>query len=205
MVEKIKIKKELTEVEFEQVLAEFQESILKQENTDDLSQSFQELVKKITPAKEVHLLIFSEIGKRLKTVTLEKNITIDISSSKGILVRCCQIKEALFSNDVARDPHYHKETDNFLDYPLKNLLVVPLLNEDKEILALIWAGIPKKDWNQYMQSDIKYMMQVPVLNEKMIQEEDPEEEMIQIKELQEEAGQESTTSMAKRLKSWLFK
>ncbi len=205
MVEKIKIKKELTEVEFEQVLAEFQESILKQENTDDLSQSFQELVKKITPAKEVHLLIFSEIGKTLETVTLEKNITIDISSSKGILARCTQTKEALFSNDVARDPHYHKETDNFLDYPLKNLLVVPLLNEDKEILALIWAGIPKKDWNQYMQSDIKYMMQVPVLNEKMIQEEDPEEEMIQIKELQEEAGQESTTSMAKRLKSWLFK
>ena len=206
MAEKIKIKNELTETEFKQILAEFQESIKKQENALDLGKSFQELVKKITPAKEVHLLIVSEAGKTLETVTLEKNITIDISASKSILTKCYQTKEALFSNDIASDTHYNKEIDNFLDYPLKNLLVVPLLNDDKEILGLIWAGIPQKDWNQYMQSDIEYMMEVSVLNETMILEaEDPQEEVIQAEELQKEADQESTPSMVKRLKSWLFR
>jgi len=171
MVEKIEIKKELTEIEFEQILAEFQESILNQKNTDELSRSFQELVKKITPAKEVYLLLLSETGKTLETVTLEKSLTIDISSSKSILSKSYQIKEALFSNDIERDTDYNKEIDNFLDYPLKNLLIVPLLNAEKEVLGLIWAAIPQKDWNQYMQSDIKYMMQFATLNENMLQNE----------------------------------
>ncbi len=205
MVEKIEIKKELTDVEFNQILTEFQENIVKQKNTDDLNQSFQELIKKITPAKEVHLLIPSATENTLETTTLEKNMTIDISSYKSILAKCYQTKEALFSNDIARDTHYNQEIDNFLDYPLKNLLVVPLFDEDKEILGLIWAGIPQKDWNQYMQRDIEYMMQVPVLNEKMIQEEEPQEETIQAEKFPEEVAHESTTSMVKRLKSWLFK
>jgi len=205
MAEKIEIKKELSEVEFNQILTEFQESIEKQESADDLGQSFQELVKKITPSKEVHLLMPSKTGKTLETVTLKKNMTIDISSSKSILAKCYQTKEALFSNDIARDPHYNKETDNFLAYPLKNLLVVPLLNENKEILGLIWAGIPQKDWNQYMQSDIEYMMQVSVLNEKMVPKEEFQEEKSQPEELQEEVGEESASSMIKRLKSWLFR
>ncbi len=205
MVEKIEIKKELTDVEFNKILTKFQENIEKQENTDDLSRSFQELIKKITPAKEVHLLIPSTTENTLETTTLEKNMTIDISSSKSILAKCYQTKEALFSNDIARDTHYNQEIDNFLDYPLKNLLVVPLLDEDKEIWGLIWAGIPQKDWNQYMQSDIEYMMQVSVLNQKMIKEEESQEEKIQTEEIQEEVEEESTTSMVKRLRSWIFR
>ncbi len=167
----IEIKKELTEVEVEQIFSEFQESIKKQENEYDLGKSFQELVKKITPAKEVHLMIISEPDKILETVTLEKNITIDISSSASMLRKCYHTKEALFSNEIVRDTDYNKEIDNFLAYPLKNLLVVPLQNEEKEILGLIWAGIPQKDWNQYMQSDVKYMMQFSTLNKKMLQKE----------------------------------
>lgn len=206
MVEKIEIKKELTETEFKQILAEFKESIKTQESAYDLGKSFQELVKKVTPAKEVHLMIVQEPNTVLETVTLEKNITIDISSSKSILAKCHQTKEALFSNDIARDIHYNKEIDNFLAYPLKNLLVVPLLNEDKEILGLIWAGIPQKNWNQYMQSDIEYMMQLSVLTEKMIPAaEELQEEKTQEEELQEEADQETTSSMVKRLKTWLFR
>ena len=221
----IEIKKELTEVEVEQIFSEFQESIKKQENEYDLGKSFQELVKKITPAKEVHLMIISEPDKILETVTLEKNITIDISSSESMLRKCYHTKEALFSNDIVRDTDYNKEIDNFLAYSLKNLLVVPLQNEEKEILGLIWAGIPQKDWNQYMQSDVKYMMQFSTLNKKMLQKEIEEiyeeieekideefQEMIEEnieKKVEEEFQKEATlhqpSSMAKKIKSWFFK
>ncbi len=203
MIEKIEIKKELSEAEFNQILKEFRESIEKEENTDSQGQFFQELVKKITPAKEVHLLMPSKTEGVLETVTLEKNITIDIYSSKGMIAKCHQTKEPLFSNDIARDTQYNKETDNFLNYPLKNLLVVPLFNEAEEILGLIWAGIPQKDWNQYMQSDIEYMMQFSVLNEKMIQAEETQEEKSQAEKLQEDVDQKGTSSMVKRLKSWI--
>ena len=225
MAEKIAIKKELTEIEFKKILTAFQESMQKQENANDLGLSFQKLVKKITPAKEVHLLLLSETGKKLKTVTLEKSLTIDISSSKSILSKSYQVKEALFSNDIERDTDYNKEIDNFLNYPLKNLLIVPLLNAEKEVLGLIWAAIPQKDWNQYMQSDVKYMMQFSIVNEKMLQKEIEElheeieekidedfQEMIEEKiekkveeEFQKEATLHQPSSIVKKIKSWLFK
>ncbi len=206
MVGKIGIKKELSQPEFDQILSQFRENRQKYENVKALSSFFTELAKQVIPAQEVHILIFLETGKILQTVTLEKSITIDISSSKSILSRSYQTKKALFSNDVTRDSYYAKEIDNFLEYPLKNLLVVPLLNEDKEILGLIWAAIPEKDLNQYMQSDIEYMMQLSVWDKKIIhQREEFQEEKIEENIGQEEMVQENTSSMVKRLKSWMFR
>ena len=171
----------------------FQKSIEKQTDARYLSKSFQELFKQVTPAKEVQLLLVSEPNKILKTITLEKNITIDISSSKIILAKCYQTKEALFFNDVSRNGDYNQDIDNFLAYPLKNLLLLPLLNIDKEIEGIVWAGISQKDFNQYTPSDIKYMTQVSVLSEKMTTEEE---------EHQEDSKQKSNSYVLARLKSW---
>jgi len=203
MKEKIEIKKELNEKVFHEILVVFQKNIKEEENIYELGKYFQEFVKTITPAKEVHLMIVSESSKTLETVTLEKNITIDISSGRGILAKCYQNKEALFYNDIVRDTCYNEKIDNFLDYHLKNLLVVPLLNKDKDVWGIIWAAIPYKDWNQYMQSDIDYMMQVSQLNKKMIPKEDSQKEKVQI--IEKQFTEENTSSMVKRLKSWLFR
>ena len=192
MAEKIEIKKELTESDFNQIVAEFQKSIQNQDNVDDLGQSFRELVKKITPAKEVHFLLPLEKGRRLETVAVEKNITIDISSSKSLLAKCTQTKEALFSNDISRDTDYNKEIDNFLGYPLKNLLLVPLLLEDNEVMGIIWAAIPQKDLNQYMLSDIKYLVQITA---SCIEE---------LEDIHRKSEQKDSTSVVSKIRSWLF-
>jgi hypothetical protein len=205
MKEKVEIKKELSEIAFKEILAVFQESIKEEENIYELGKYFQEFVKKITPAKEVHLIIVTESSKTLETVTFEKNITIDISSGRGVLAKCYQNKEALFSNDIVRDTYYNEKIDNFLDYSIKNLLVVPLFDKakDKNVWGIIWAAIPYKDWNKYMQSDIDYMMQVSQLNKKMITKKDAQKEKIQV--IEKQFTEKGTSSMVKRLKSWLFR
>lgn len=212
MTGKIEIKKELSETEFQVILIEFQESIKKQKNIDDLNQSFQELVKKITPAKEIHLLIRSEIEHVLETTTLQKNITIDVSSQNSLLRKCYQTKVALFTNDVARDRDYNETLDNFSDYPLKNLLIIPLLTKEGNVLGIIWAAIPKKDWNQYMQSDVKYMMRFSIINEKILKEEmaafhekvDAKYQEEIKEEYHSEANQTQSSSITKKIKSWFF-
>ncbi|RLA76191.1 MAG: hypothetical protein DRG30_03425 [Epsilonproteobacteria bacterium] len=195
MAVNIEIKKELTEEEFTRIYHKFQKSIEKQTDSRYLSKSFQELFKQVTPAKEVQLLLVSEPNKILKTITLEKNIAIDISSSKSILAQCYQAKEALYFNDISRNSDYNPDIDNFLAYPLKNLLLLPLLNIDKEIEGIVWAGISQKDFNQYTPSDIKYMTQVSVLSEKMTTEEE---------EHQEDSNQKSNFYALTKLKSWTW-
>ncbi len=201
MIESIKIKKELREEEFIRISHQFKKSIEKQTDARYLSKSFQGFIKQVTPAKEVQLLLPSKLKKALKTVTLEKNIMIDISSSNSMLAKCYQTKEPLFSNDIELDSDYNKDIDNFLDYPLKNLLLLPLLNADREIEGIIWAGILKEDWSQYTQCDLEYMSQVSVLNENITTEEDEEEHQEKNKE---ESKQDSAPNALKKIKSWLM-
>ncbi len=200
MIEDIKIKKELTKEEFTRICHKFQKSIEKQTDARYLSKSFQELAKQVTPAKKVQLLLVSEPNKMLKTTTLEKNITINISSSKSMLAKCYQTKKALFSNDVKLDNNYNQDIDNFFSCPLKNLLLLPLLNSDNEVEGIVWAGISQEDWNQYTQCDIDYMTQVCMLDEKIT----IEKEEYQKKPKQTKPEQESTQNRMGRLKSWLL-
>ncbi len=200
MIEDIKIKKELTKEEFTRICHKFQKSIEKQTDARYLSKSFQELAKQVTPAKKVQLLLVSEPNKILKTTTLEKNIMINISSSKSMLAKCYQTKKALFSNDVELDSNYNQDIDNFFSCPLKNLLLLPLLNVDGEVEGIVWAGISQEDWNQYTQCDIDYMTQVCILDEKITVEKEEHQE----KPKRKQSKQESAPNTMGRLKSWLL-
>jgi hypothetical protein len=170
------------------------------------------MVKRTIPAKEIHILLISESEKIVETITLSQNIKIDMFTAPSMLLQCYESKEALFSNDIDRDKYYNSKIDNFLDYPLKNLLLTPLLSEENKCLGIIWAVIPKKDLNQYTQLDLRYMTQLSVVNEKMFVDESKKlEENIEVNKSYEEknnnieSDSENNASMVKRLKSWLFK
>jgi len=195
-----KIKKELTQIEFEKILIEFQDIYGNEKTIYDIGKDVVDIVKKIIPAKEVHFLLITDSEKVLETITLSNNIKIDIASSLSMMLQCYESKEAFFSNDIERDIYYKSEIDNFLDYPLKNLLLSPLLTENNQCLGIIWAAIPKKDLNQYMQSDLTYIRQISILDENILAREKKEQ-----KRDREVRDNESTSSVVKRLKSWLFK
>ena len=158
MKTKIEIKKELTQSEVENIITQLH---TKHKNIDNISEfvnALAILVKELTPSKEVY--IFIEKEGMYETLNVNKKLIIDVQTSIGMLSKCCQTKEPLFINDVKRDKNYNAKIDNFFDYPLKNLLLIPLLDKDKEMIGIIWSGIPEGDWNQYIQSDINHMMSV---------------------------------------------
>jgi len=197
MTEKIEIKKELTEKEIQELFALFYKSLQQVKKYSDLETLYRDLIQTITPAKEIYLLKFLTEKHRLTTVSLEKNIYLDISF-KSMLSKCIQTKKAQFSNDIDRDTLYNEEIDNFLNYTLKNLLLIPLYTEDRQILGIIWAAIPQKNLNQYMQSDINHLEKISTLSHSIL-------EQIKPKEKEKKDEKKNKFSVIKKLKSLLFK
>ena len=213
MAKQVKIKKELSEEEFERIYEEFQKQIEECKSIEDTIDMIQMIVKKVTPAQEIFLLNASESGKALAAIVNENYKDIDISKDNSMLAKCYRSREALFSNDIARDTDYNEVIDNFSAYPLKNLLLLPIFNNEKEVSGIIWAAIPQKDINQYMQSDVEYMMRLCALLTQIIEKEQkssksPKKENLEVKESanekKETTNKNNTSSIVKKMRSWLF-
>jgi len=153
------IQKELIQEELDQILVAFQESIKGNIDLDLLLKTLKIFVKEITPAKEIHLLILSNENS-FEISDIENGIPIDLSSSQGMISRCLNRKEPQFTNDVNRYKEYDKKIDNIFDYNLKNLLIMPVQDINNELFAILWAGIPKGDLNQYISADIEHLVQL---------------------------------------------
>lgn len=158
MKTKIEIKKELTLAEVKHIITQFHATHTNIDNISAFAKTLEILVKELTPSKDVYIFIRKE--GIYETLNIKKSLSIDIQSSIGMLSKCYQTKEPLFINDVKRDKNYNAKIDNFFDYPLKNLLLIPLVDKNNEMIGIIWAGIPEGDWNQYIQSDINNLMLV---------------------------------------------
>jgi len=184
------VQKELTQEEFDYVLAAFEKSINDNIDLNLLSRTLETFVKEITPAKEIHLLGFSEKNDSVVS-DIENNIHIDLSSSQGMISTCSKKKEPQITNDVDRYNGYDVKVDNAYDYNLKNLLILPLQDVNENLFAVLWAGIPKGDINQYISRDIEHLTQL--LNKikyVMPQEEDKAKKIDQSEDMYQSALKE---------------
>ena len=152
------IKKEVTKEEFEKLYNSFIEEIQQSENPDQITQILVEYTKALTPAKMVH--VFELKQNHLQTKIQDDIVSIKLDNEKGLIGRCLKTQEPQVTNDIRRDPYYDENIDNTFSYELKNLLIMPLFDEEKKLKALIWAGIPKNDINQFIAKDIKYLQKL---------------------------------------------
>jgi len=202
---KIEIKKELSVSEFDQIISSFKEELRNNTDIESLTRAFNIYIKEITPAKHISLLQLSSPSE-LITIHNGKTITIDISNSKGMLAQCIKTEEPQFTNDIKRHPSYEEKTDNIFDYELKNLLLFPLFDINNKIFAVLWAGIPKGDINQYIAQDIEHIKTlceqityvVPVENNKTETPSIPEPEAVQETPSKEVAAVEKDTKPSQK-------
>jgi GAF domain-containing protein len=109
--------------------------------------------------------------KEFEVITLNKKIPMNIDK-ESIISECYHTKQALIVNDVAQSFLYKEKRDNFLEYTIKDLLVVPVLDDSaqKNILAILWAAIPVGSWNQYTQKDLDYMARFSIFIKRFLQQ-----------------------------------
>jgi len=198
---KKKLSEEVVFSEFKQTLLSYEKQLNEKNDTQSVGLWIEDFVKHVTPAKEVQLLVLNESIKQLETVVLDKKITINISNTSGMLAEVLHTRKALFTNDVNRELKYKEDIDNFLHYPLKSLLIFPLV-EDGNIWGLIWAGIPRKDLHQYIKTDLASLEQMQQLLKKPGQKTDDDPETFKSDVATE--GKLKNTSLITKIKSWFF-
>jgi len=167
----IDIKKELTEEEFKDLVLVCEQNFEQENEIGKIALGCEEKTKEITPAKEAYVLLAKPESKEFEIVTLEKNIPMDIHK-ESILSECYKTKQPLMINDVTRSFLYREQTDNFLDLELKDLLLIPIVDDssEKNVLAIMWAAITFGSWNQYTQRDLDYMTRFSIFIKRFLQE-----------------------------------
>ncbi|MCK5537228.1 MAG: GAF domain-containing protein [Bacteroidales bacterium] len=157
------IKKEIRPEELEEIITNFETTINKYDDNEKIvlfSETVSKTVKEIIPASDVFLLFLRE--NTIFEVVLEESSSehrkeMDISNKIGIISDVYYKKESAYFNQIENIEKYDENIDNVSDTALKNLLLVPILDEEKSVVAIIWAGTHKGNLNQYVKGDLEYM------------------------------------------------
>jgi len=185
IIKNVDIKKELTEEEFKDIVIVCETKFEKESEIDKIALGCEEKTKEITPAKEAFILLPNEEESSFEVVTLQKSIPMNLKS-ESLLSECYKTKQPLIVNDVTRSFLYNEEYDNFLNCELKDLMLIPIVDDSpqKNVLALMWAAITKGSWNQYTQKDLNYMSRFSIFIKRFLQD----QELISEDESKDERG-----------------
>lgn len=184
-IKKIDIKKELTEEEFKEIVIVCEQRFEQEKEIEKIALGCEEKTKEITPAKEAFVLLPHEEAQEFEIITLNKRVPMNLEA-ESIISECYKTKQALIVNDITRSFLYNKTYDNFMNYELKDILLVPIVDDtpDKNILAIMWAAITQGSWNQYTQKDLTYMSRFSIFIKRFLQD----KELIESKYEKEDAG-----------------
>jgi len=174
MIKKIDIKRELSEEEFKEIIFQCESDFLQGNNLPSIASKYAEVAKEITPAKEAHLLLVKLKEQVFQSVTGEMTIPMQ-PEKESILMETYRSKQSLLINDVTRSFLYNKEIDNFLNLPLKDMMLIPIIDESKKknVVAVLWTAITSGSWNQYTQKDLDYMTRFAMFTKRFLLNQNP--------------------------------
>lgn len=175
-MKKVDVKKELSEEEFRKLISSFEHKFKKVDDFSDFTSECEKMTQKITPAKEAFVLIVKPDTQEFELPTLNKKIPMEIEI-ESIISECYKSKQPFLINDVTRGFLYNETIDNFLDLNIKDILLIPIVEDSAEnnVSAILWMAITKGSWNQFTQLDLDYMAKFAEMIRKMLQKTDFEE------------------------------
>jgi signal transduction histidine kinase/ActR/RegA family two-component response regulator len=184
-IKQIDIKRELTEEEFKEIVIVCEQKFEQESQIEKIALGCEEKTKEITPAKEAFVLLPKHETKEFEVITLDKSIPMRLDE-ESVITECYKTKQSLIINDVVRSFLYNEKFDNFMNYELKDLLLIPVVDdtEEKNVLAIMWAAITKGNWNQYTQKDLNYMTRFSIFIKRFLQEKN----LIETKEKKDDAS-----------------
>jgi len=149
-----KIKPVPTPEVIRKTLEEFREKLSEAGDPEKIENACKEAVETLTPAREIRLLLCNDEGSLL-TECSGKEHPLD-PRKRSLIGKALQSQKALYTNDVRREAEYLPSLDNPFDYPLKSLLLAPLLHpESSQVIAILWAAIPRGDLHQFVREDLE--------------------------------------------------
>jgi len=96
-----------------------------------------EKLKEIIKVDRVSIFIYSKTSNMVWTYLADGIERLVLPANKGIVGYVVQNKTIKKVNDTSKEPLFYKEVDNSTGYKTKNILAVPLLNNENELLGVI--------------------------------------------------------------------
>lgn len=157
------IKKDLTQDEFKAILRSHKNSLQKTLSLKDTILLYENSIKKITSQKDAFILLVDLESSNLKVATLDIDIPIK-SDIYGIIFKCYETKISHTITNARRNSIYRQKIDNFIDAKIKDILVIPILDDtkDKNIIAIIWVATKYKSQDEFTQKDINYLNELNI-------------------------------------------
>jgi CheY-like chemotaxis protein len=152
------IKKDLAKEEFDEVFTNGKLALEDLTSIEEKLLVYENLIKEITSQKNVFILLFDIENRIIKIPTLDITIPI-VSDMESIIIECYEDKHTKLSLNVRRSSMYRQKIDNFIDAKIKDLLLIPILenNQDKRVSAMIWVATEYKSLDEFSKNDINYL------------------------------------------------
>jgi len=94
-------------------------------------------LKEIIKVDRVSIFIYSKNINMVWTYIADGIERLVLPADKGIVGYVIKYKTIKKVNDTSKEPLFYKEVDELTGYKTKNILTIPLLNNDNEIIGVV--------------------------------------------------------------------
>ena len=154
---------ELSEEEFKDIFIKHKNNLNRNSSFSDTILEYERIIKEISSAPEVNILVVNEEEQILHAVTIDKKIPIR-DDPGGILMECYYTKRYHIVINAPMRFLYRSKDDNLIDSEIRDILVIPVLSHgDESIIAIVWLATTEKYHREFTQNNIEYINRFSVL------------------------------------------
>lgn len=129
--------------------------ISKEKSLDKAIHIYIDYVKTLIECERCSIFLYDKEKDIVKSLACHGADELEAPASKGIVGMTIISKTTQFSNDTYSDFRFNKEIDKKTGYLTKQLISVPILNHDEEILGVIQALNSKN--KEFTTDDIEFL------------------------------------------------
>ena len=151
-------------------LLDLSQMLLEFDKLEEAIPKASEEIKKLINADRITIFIYSQPTNMVWTYLADGVEKLILPADKGIVGYVIKNKTIKKVNDTSKEPLFYKEVDENTGYETKNILSVPLLNNENKVIGVIQllnkeGGFTKDDINiaylfsNYLSAPLEILLQ----------------------------------------------
>ena len=122
-----------------ELLMELGRKLFKEDKLSEILKLYIDYVKLLLECERCTLFLYDKEKEEVTSIAVHGGSDIVAPASKGIVGMTIISKQTQFTNDAYGDFRFNKEIDKTTGYLTKQILSVPILNKENEVLGVLQA------------------------------------------------------------------
>lgn len=150
-----KVKKEPTPEELVKVIFEYAARVNNERNLDAALAILRDMGREMVAADRCTLWLLDKENQQLWTKVAHGVPEIRTPSGAGLVGHAVSTGQAIFIDDAYQDPRFNQEVDKKTGYRTKAILVIPIYNNEGEIIGAYQAINKMTESEKFSQADLE--------------------------------------------------